>query len=195
MSLAPFKIFQIYHGVFLHYSTNYNYQKYLGKTNYTEEKFLRRSDKYSFVKLSKEFAHWDENQFEYYVSWLFYIKPKWVTAKDLDEAQARFQLEWLNYSKYHYDNFGMDMVKIRTINPRKLFEQLQLGDIHYQTILTLNKFTSILDFMNVDLGGNPIWDQKYKKLKKFRPFYEEHQPMNEQMYLNFITEKHKCQVY
>lgn len=188
-SLAPFSIFQIYHGVFLHYQTDYDYQKYMGKTNYTEEAFNRRMDKYAWHKIAREFADQDADFLECYFSWLFYTKDKWVTTKSIVEDQARFQLEWLNYTKKHLDNFAMDMVKLRTIEPKIVFQKLQYGDIHYQTLLTLNKFTNIIDFMNSDLQGQPLWDQKYKKLKKFQPFYEVHQPMNETMYRTYITER------
>lgn len=187
--LAPFQIFKIYHGCFLHYTTNYDYQKYNGNTSYTEETFNRRRDKYSYHKLAREFADQNADFVEYYFSWLFYNRAKWVTTKNIVEDQARFQLEWLNYSKKHLDNFAMDMMKVRTIDSKDLFKKLQYGDIHYQTLLILNKFTNIIDLMNADLQGQPLWDLKYKKLKKFQSFYEVHQPMNETMYRIFITEK------
>jgi hypothetical protein len=194
MNLSPFAIFKIYHSVFLHFSTEYDYQKYMGKTAYTEEAFNSRQDKYSWVKLSREFATKDADFFEYYFSWLFYTKDKWVTTKSIFEDQARFQLEWLNYSKKHLDNFGMDMIKITGYDAKVIFQKLQYGDIHYQTILILNKFTNIIDHMNKELAGMPVWDLKYKKLKKFQPFYEAQQPMNEMMYRKLITEK-QCPAY
>lgn len=189
-NLEPFQIFQIYHGVFLHYTTTYDYQKYKGKTNYTNETFETRKDKYSYHNLSREFAHHTDEMLEYYFSWLFYRNPKWVTIKNIIYEQAAYQLEWSNYSNKHLDNFAKDMAKIDDIEPTYLFERLEYGDIHYQTILILNKFTNILIPMNDALAGMPVWDFKYKKLKKFQPFYEDHQPMNELMYKTYIKEKH-----
>lgn len=189
-TLAPFKIFQIYHGCFLHYTTNYDYQKYQGKTSYTEETFNRRSDKYSFHNLSRQFEKqemFNAEFLEYYLAWEFYQRDKWVTVKNIIEDQARFQLEWLNYSNQHLNNFALDMVKIRFLSGEEIFEKLQYGDVHYQTLLTLNKYNNIIDLMNQDLAGRPLWDFKYNKLKKFIPFYEEHEPTNEMMYRTYIN--------
>src|ERR1700727_2814704 len=131
--LAPFQIFNIYHGVFLHFnSANYDYQKYNGKTSYTEETFNRRPDKYSFQNLSREFKDKDAAFVEYYFAWEFYQREKWVTVKYIIEDQARFQLEWINYSKKHLEHFAADMAKLGYIEPRAFFEKLQYGDIHYQ---------------------------------------------------------------
>lgn len=184
--LAPFQIFQIYHGVFLHYTTTYDYQKYQGKTSYTEETFNRRPDKYAYHNLSREFKDQNADFVEYYFSWEFYQREKWVSVKNIIEDQARFQLEWLNYGKRHLDNFAKDMSKLENDTAASLFEKLQYGDVHYHTLLILNKYTNIIDIMNESLVGQPLWDFKYKKLKKFRPFYEEHQPMNEPMYKAYI---------
>jgi hypothetical protein len=186
MALAPFDIFQIYHGIFLHYTTSYDYQKYQGKTGYSEATFNSRRDKYSFHNLSREFKDKDAAFIEYYFSWEFYQREKWVTIKYIIEDQARFQLEWLNYSHKHLDHFAADMKKIGFIDPKAFFEKLQYGDIHYQTILTLNKYTNIIDIINEELQGMPLWDFKYKKLKKFEPFYEVHQPTNGPMYRAYI---------
>ena len=50
-----FEAFAMYHGLKLHFSGNYDYVKYNGKTNVTKDQFTIRKDKFSFYKLSRKY--------------------------------------------------------------------------------------------------------------------------------------------
>jgi hypothetical protein len=189
--MKPFAIFQIYHAVFLHYTTSYDFQKYSGGTSYTEEAFDRRRDKYSYHKLAREYASWNPNEFAYLTSWLFYRQEKWVNSKTYETEAGQWPYEWRNYGKQRELNFRLDMVKIRTFEEPKIFEKLNQGDLHYASLFILDRFTNIIDVINTNLTGNFLWDQKYKKLIKFLPFYFQHEPVDDS-FKQFIPENLQC---
>ena len=187
--LTGFQIFKIYYAIFLHYTTDtYFYYENQGKTLYTEDMYRSRFSYKSFEGLVKEFGEWNPLQFEYYVSWLFYTRKNWVTPKNILEDQSRCMLEWTNYSRRRIENFSTDIIKIYSNDPNFIFDLLTLGEIHYSTLLILNRFTSIIHTMNLKLKGNPLWDHKYKKLIKFEPFYINHEPISDAGFKRYIPE-------
>jgi hypothetical protein len=186
---TPFSIFKIYHAVFLHYTTDYDYQLYNGKTSYKLETFEKRKDKYSFVKLAKIFEYHDLAEVQYYIAWLFFSGDGWVVPKSIQIEVLQFELEWKNYGHMRVESFKDDIHKIGVNNTyQRIHELLTVGEIHFCTLLILDALTSIIDKMNGKLAGQFLWDAKYKKLKKFRPFYFRHEPIHEINFKQLIPE-------
>ena len=87
-----FEAFAMYHGLKLHFSGNYDYVKYNGKTNVTKDQFTIRKDKFSFYKLSRKYNR--EELFGFYVA--NFLKSSKLWAGDLlsEDADSEFKL-WL----------------------------------------------------------------------------------------------------
>jgi hypothetical protein len=193
--LDPFQIFKITHAVLLHYTTDYNYQAYHGKTSYKKETFERRPDKYAFHKLVRvcEAHHFNYGYLEYYIAWL-HLDNDWVTPKVIEDKIKDFDALWRTYSESRLNYFKGDITRIQSLDPKHLFELLQTGAIHTQTLLILDKIKAgLIETMNADLVGSYLWDKGYKKLLKFRPFYTTFEPVNEPYFRQHIPETLLCQ--
>ena len=188
MSHDPFAVFQIYHGVFLHFNSDYDYMLYHGKTSYKLDTFQHRKDKYSWHNVARQLEYIDLNMMEYYFAWCFYSEPKWVSTKLLIDRIVNFDLEWTNYGAHRVTNFTKDMVKVKTLEPARLMHQLLNGEIHWCTILVLDYYRDTINKMNEALTGQFLWDKEYKKLIKFRPFYLKHEPIHEIIFKPLIPE-------
>jgi len=189
--LEPFKLFQIYHAVFLHFTTDYDYQKYHGKTAYKKDTFEHRKDKYSFHKLVRVLMahHINYVYFEYYLSWLHLNEEKWVTTALIESKVNDFEHEWRKYSDSRLTYFQADAKKIQSLEPEHLFALLQTGEIHTQTLLILNQiWRGLIGKMNDALKGRYLWDRSYKKLLKFIPFYLTFEPVNDAYFRQHIPE-------
>lgn len=186
----PFEIFKVYHAVVLHYTTDYDFQKYKGRTSYSKEAFDKRKDKYTFHKLANVFDYTNPNDIEYYFAWLFYASDGWINSRDLSREVLAFELDWRNYSSLRMDHFKNDMWMIKQQAPdyQTLFDLCTGGDVHYASILILDSLTGIIEKMNTKLAGQYLWDAKYKKLKKFRPFYYVHEPILDNVFKPMIPE-------
>jgi hypothetical protein len=189
ISLTPYQIFSVCHSIFLHYHTNYDYQKHKGKSRYSEEDFDKRKDKPVYQTLAREFVQIEREPLEYYVAWQHYNREKWVTSEQLINGIPDFELEWLNYSKHKEQNFKLDMAKLHSNYSKFVFDQLKRGEIHYQTLLILSKFTNIIDDMNRELQGTALWDSKYYKIQKFKPFFYQHDKIADEHFKQYISEK------
>lgn len=51
--MTPFEAYKLYNAISMHFTTDYDYFKYHGKTRVSESNFETRKDKYMFYKLSK----------------------------------------------------------------------------------------------------------------------------------------------
>lgn len=185
MSIHPHQAFQIYHGVFLHFTTDYNYQLFNGKTTYPIEKFDTRKDKYTFHKVARLYD--DPKQLEYYMAWLFFTREK-VYPRSICSAKKEFEKDWLEWHKDRYVNFTKDVEKIRDLTLKNdsmnAYELVLQDEIHMATFLVLDKFIDLISPVNEKMKGKYMWDKAMVALKKFKPFYHEHEPINEMLYRN-----------
>jgi hypothetical protein len=197
--LTPFHIFQIHHAILLHYTTDYSYQLYHGQTSYKEETFEKRKDKYAYHKMGRIFEDaYDAKEIEYYFAWMFFRTDKWVTTRDISNATLlSYELEWKNYSAGgRLGCFNMDVRNIQVaggFDPQTVFNLCFQGDVHFATLLILDKLKGVLKIMDDKLKGQYLWDEKYKKLKKFNPFYLTHEPIQEIDFRQHIPENLICQ--
>jgi len=198
-NIDPFKIFQIHHAVLLHYTTDYDFQLYHGQTSYKEATFERRKDKYAYHKMVRIFDDlYSAKEIGYILAWLFFRSDKWVTTRDIDNnALLAYELEWKNYSiGGRMTCFSMDVRHIQEaggFEPQRVFDMTYQGDVHWASMLILDKVKGIFDIMDKKLRGQLLWDDKYKKLKKFRPFYNTIEPIHEIDFRQHIPETLICQ--
>jgi hypothetical protein len=196
-NIDPFRIFQIYHSILLHYTTDYDYQLYHGQTSYKEATFERRKDKYAYHKMQRIFDDaYDVKAIEYYFAWMFFRTDKWVTTRDINNTTLlSFELEWRNYGVGRQTCFNLDVRNIQAaggFDPQTVFNLCFQGDVHFATLLILDKLKGVLKIMDEKLAGQLLWDDKYKKLKKFNPFYLAHEPIHEVDFRQHIPESLIC---
>ena len=80
LRMNEFEAYQKYIALKLHFTSDYDYFKYNGKTNVTLNSFNERKDKFHFKKIVKKYG--DENIIEYFVANLINEKP-WIGSMDV----------------------------------------------------------------------------------------------------------------
>ena len=175
-----FEAFAMYHGLKLHFSGNYDYVKYNGKTNVTKDQFTIRKDKFSFYKLSRKYNR--EELFGFYVA--NFLKSSKLWAGDLlsEDADSEFKL-WLKVQQsltYIFEQdlnhlFDLvdrpdDLLKVEDGQYPLLYNQYLQDEIHLETVVILD---DVLNFF-------PMWEKKIEddivfpdflfKCKKYKPF-------------------------
>ena len=73
---SGFAAYALWNAIKLHFSSNYDYFKYNGKSNVTKTTFSTRKDKYSFYKLSRRYSL-DELK-QYYIANLLVKDSQWI---------------------------------------------------------------------------------------------------------------------
>ena len=175
-----FEAFAMYHGLKLHFSGNYDYVKYNGKTNVTKDQFTIRKDKFSFYKLSRKYNR--EELFGFYVA--NFLKSSKLWAGDLlsEDADSEFKL-WLKVQQsltYIFEQdlnhlFDLvdrpdDLLKVEDGQYPLLYNQYLQDSIYLETVVILD---DVLNFF-------PMWEKKIEddivfpdflfKCKKYKPF-------------------------
>ena len=175
-----FEAFAMYHGLKLHFSGNYDYVKYNGKTNVTKDQFTIRKDKFSFYKLSRKYNR--EELFGFYVA--NFLKSSKLWAGDLlsEDADSEFKL-WLKVQQsltYIFEqdlnhlfdlvNRPDDLLKVEDGQYPLLYNQYLQDSIYLETVVILD---DVLNFF-------PMWEKKIEddivfpdflfKCKKYKPF-------------------------
>lgn len=93
--------YQMYLGLKLHFTTDYDYKKYGGKTSASKGSFLKRRDRYFFSRVAKKYG---DNTLDYYIA-NFVKSPKgWLG----DFSEENYN-EWTKNKQSLTYNFISDM--------------------------------------------------------------------------------------
>jgi hypothetical protein len=99
--MEAWEAYQMYLGLKLHFTTDYDYTRYGGKTSATKSSFLKRKDRYFFARVARKY---DESTQDYFVS-NFVQSPKgWLG--DFNETNYN---NWKKYKQSLTYNFITDM--------------------------------------------------------------------------------------
>jgi len=99
--MEAWESYQMYLGLKLHFTTDYDYTRYGGKTSATKASFLKRKDRFFFARVAKKY---DEKALDYYVA-NFIKSPKgW-----LGDFKEEHYLEWSKNKQSLTYNFLTDM--------------------------------------------------------------------------------------
>lgn len=168
--------YNIYLAMRLHFSSDYDFFRYNGKSRTSESTFNKRKDKYSFHKLAREY---DEQKLINLLAVLFCHKDS-VYVGDMfgptAETMLKEDTEWKASWK---SNFLEDLNKVEDfskairVTPWQYPALLTLAfqkDISYNTLAMLETNLGTLTAWNNKLSDDFIWESYYKKLKKYAPF-------------------------
>lgn len=173
--MSPFEAYQLYMAIKQHFTTNYDYFKYNGKTNVKRESFNDRNDVYLFAKLAR---HKDPKGL--LVS--NFIKNPKVWSRELVSSSEceQIYLNWLKrqQSLSHIiksdltaldENFNSNFI----INQQpKLLRLYMANKIQPETLCVLVKMVDCLGYWDKQMEGDIIWDEYKKFILKYTPFIE-----------------------
>ena len=99
--MEAWEAYQMYLGLKLHFTTDYDYKKYGGKTSATKASFFKRKDRYFFSRVARKYG---ESTQDYFIS-NFVCSPKgW-----LGDFKEENYMEWSKNKQSLTYNFITDM--------------------------------------------------------------------------------------
>ena len=177
LRMNEFEAYQKYIALKLHFTSDYDYFKYNGKTNVTLNSFNERKDKFHFKKIVKKYG--DENIIEYFVANLINEKP-WIGSMDVatySQWLGRIQsIEYIfeNDAKNlltTVDNFDIIFTSMEGNHPKVL--RAYLGKkISLETLVVFEKLLHYRKRFNKEIKEQIIWPKVSRLIEKYEPFIE-----------------------
>lgn len=177
---SGFAAFAMFHALKLHFTSNYDYQKYHGKTNVTKTTFSTRKDKYTFYKLSRKFGLTELR--DYYIANFLVSDIQWVGDMVGPDAEENYK-KWLKTTQSLTYTFENDIIKLldRVNDPNELLmvkknefpllmQYAQQGDIALETLIILNDLMNFFPMWEKEIYDDIVWPNFRKKCEKYKPF-------------------------
>jgi len=175
-----FEAFAMYQALKLHFSGNYDYVKYNGKTNANKDQFMIRKDKYSFYKLSRKYKR--EELFGFYVANLLKNPKVWVGELATDDANSEYLL-WLRVQQslsyifeqdlnHLFDKVDKpdDLLKVVDGQYPLLYNEYLQDSVYLETVVILDDILNFLPMWSKKVEDDIVFPDFVKKCSKYKPF-------------------------
>jgi hypothetical protein len=175
-----FAAFAMFHAMKLHFTGDYDYVKYHGKTNVSKDTFANRKDKYTFYKLSRKYNL--ENLKDFYIANFLEKDVSWIGdissvegEENLKKWQKRSQS--LSY-RFEQDVLGLlnninspnEMLVVNDGQHPLLLNEVMQGTIAIETLVIMNDIMNFFPMWNKKINDTIIWPAFKKKCEKYLPF-------------------------
>ena len=172
------RAYQCYMALKLHFTSNYDYFKYGGKTRaISEESFRVRKDVHHFQRLERRY----KDQIEEFFIANFVMNPnaKWIgdlTGNDADRLFRDWQKTQQSF-RYTMKNEleGIDLQKAFRVHDGKHPEFLRAflaKKVSLGTFLACETVIGFMDKWNERIEDQHIWPTVRDKVLKYKPFFE-----------------------
>lgn len=185
--MEAFDAYRMYLGLKLHFTTDYDYERYGGKTSATKHSFLKRKDRNFFAKVARKYG---ESTEDYFVS-NFVCSPKgWLG--DFNETNYNNWMKYRQSLTYNFIN-EMSFLFSQIENFDELFS-CQKGKhpvllrnylakrINLQSMVILQGLVNYVKQFDKELKDDLVWPDSRRLIVKYGTF------------LNYDKEKCKVQL-
>lgn len=175
-----FEAYRLYSALKLHFtSSSYDYFRYNGKTNISQDTFLKNKAKYQFYKLSRKYSL--EELRNFYVANFVYGDSNWVGQMTGPEGETAYK-KWQKTNQSLSYVFKSDMEKmIDEGSPEemlivmkgqhpKLLRTVMSGEISIETVVILNNLLNFFPMWDRKISEDIIWPNWRLKCEKYTPF-------------------------
>ena len=175
--MNEFEAYKEYIALKLHFTSDYDYFKYNGKTNVTPHSFDWRKDKFHFKRLATKYN--DSTIREYFVANLIGNNP-WVGNMNLvtySQWQARTQsIEYIFQNDVenlltNVTNFDIIFNSDKGNHP-KLVKAYLGKKISLETLVIFEKLLHFRKTFDKEIKEQIIWPKESQLIKKYEPFIE-----------------------
>ncbi len=175
--MNEFETYENYVALKLHFTSEYDYFRYNGKTSVTLKSFNNRKDKYHFKRLAKKYE--DSTIREYFVANLVNNK-QWVGDMDIatySQWQARTQsIEYIFQNDAenlltNSSNFDIIFNSDKGNHP-KLVKAYLGKKISLETLIIFEKLLHYRKRFDKEIKDVIIWPNVSKLIEKYEPFIE-----------------------
>ena len=178
------KAYTRYLALKLHFTTDYDYFRYGGKTRaMTNESFEKRKDTFFFRKIERRYN--DQELTDFFVSnFVDNNKTKWIgelSNIDAEKTYANWKKRIQSFSYMFEQDLLIAKDKLHTANPSELWEsvsgahpeilKLHLGKkISIETLVASNVVLNYLPRWDREIKDTIIWPDVSKSIRKYSPF-------------------------
>ena len=178
------KAYTRYLALKLHFTTDYDYFRYGGKTRaMTNESFEKRKDTFFFRKIERRYN--DQELTDFFVSnFVDNNKTKWIgelSNIDAEKTYANWKKRIQSFSYMFEQDLLIAKDKLHTANPAELWEsvagahpeilKLYLGKkISIETLIGSNVVLNYLPKWDREIKDSIIWPDVSKSICKYSPF-------------------------
>jgi hypothetical protein len=178
------KAYTRYLALKLHFTTDYDYFRYGGKTRaMTNESFEKRKDTFFFRKIERRYN--DQELTDFFVSnFVDNNKTKWIgelSNIDAEKTYANWKKRIQSFSYMFEQDLLIAKDKLRTGNPAELWEsvsgahpeilKLYLGKkISIETLIGSNIVLNYLPKWDREIKDSIIWPDVSKSIRNYSPF-------------------------
>ena len=175
--MNEFEAYQNYLALKLHFSSDYDYFKYNGKTNATLESFEKRRDKFHFSKLARKLD--DSLLIEYFVAniisgnvWVGQMDEKvlkeWTAKNESIEYIFKNECEKLLTNASNFDI----IFNCEKGNHPKLVKAYLGKKISLETLVIFEKLVSYCKTFDKEIREQIIWPKVSRLIEKYEPFVD-----------------------
>lgn len=193
-----FAAYHLYQAIKLHFTSDYDYFKYNGKTNVSQDSFMKNKSKYSFYKLSRRYSYDDLR--DYYLANFVERDVNWVgeiAGPEGEETYKKWQkrIQRLTY-QFEQDIMSLmdsvenpnELLAVKDGQHPKLLVSSQQGDIMIETLVILNDIMNFFPMWEKKIDDNIIWPTYKKRCEKYSPFLKYDKPKLKNILLESIRE-------
>jgi len=177
---SGFECYALFHALKLHFTSKYDFVKYSGKTNVTQDSFMIRKDKFTFYKLSRKYGK--DDMFGFFVSNLL-EKPKlWSGDLLSEDAESTFKV-WQKTQQSLFYIFQQDLSTLMedVDSPQQLLKVVDgeypllynnyvQSRIKLETVMIMNQFLNFFPMWTKRVDDDLIFPDFIQKCTKYAPF-------------------------
>jgi hypothetical protein len=181
MKMSAYLCCCLYRALKLHFTTEYDFNKYHGKVRYTVDQFHKNKHKYVYEKLSKKFS--DEDLKKFFIANFLQNETVWVQDLLSQEAHENFVTFNKKQQSLSYI-FENDLLNIfGEENHKKLFNcnssdfpllltKMLRNEVSPETVIIMNEFMEFVPKWDKNIKDDYIWPRVKTKMLKYKPFLE-----------------------
>ena len=169
--MEAYDAYKIYHALKLHFTSDYDYNKYNGKANVSVDSFLKRNDRPFFGRVSRKYK--DDTK-DFFIS-NFIVNPKGWVGNFNDENYLNWKKR--NQSlKYNYKSELVELFhKVESFDEifwgngqhPLLLKQLMSKKTSLETVSILEKIVGFCHRFDREIQETIVWPDRKKLIKNY----------------------------
>ena len=169
--MEAYDAYKIYHALKLHFTSDYDYNKYNGKANVSVDSFLKRNDRPFFGRVSRKYK--DDTK-DFFIS-NFIVNPKGWVGNFNDENYLNWKKR--NQSlKYNYKTELVELFhKVSTFDEifhngsqhPLLLKQFMAKKLSMETVAILESLLGFCDRFDKQIEENIVWPDRKKLILNY----------------------------
>ena len=179
---SGFEAFRLWNALKLHFtSDSYDYVKYNGKTNVSQQSFMINKSKFAFYRLSRKYN--SEELKEFFIANFLAEDVKWIgditgpdgeqNYKDWQKRNQSLTYVFENDIIYLLDKYvikGEELFRVDNGIYPKLLQELMRKTIAIETVVIMNDLTGFMKHWKQCIQDDIVWPNWELKLRKYTPF-------------------------